>query len=135
MNGEECDEPIRVDPQETFDRVVAHLRQQGQQATDRSGVCMLRAANGMKCAIGCLIPDEVYEPAFEATLIHEGCESLRMVLAGHYLPLLGDLQIIHDASSNWGGSGLNEKGERRLRRVAAKHKLIYTLGQSGVTRG
>ena len=44
--------------QEIFDKVVKHLRAQNKKAYDEIGrVCVYLAADGLKCAAGCLIPD------------------------------------------------------------------------------
>ena len=45
--------------QEIFDKVVAHFAVQREAAAEY-GMCMYRTPDGRKCAIGALIPDEVY---------------------------------------------------------------------------
>lgn len=57
-------------PQDIFDRVSEHLLKQGRAAINPtphtpSMTCVYRAPNGDKCAVGCLIPDELYRPDFE----------------------------------------------------------------------
>lgn len=76
------------------------------------GMCAYRGDGGLKCAVGCLIPDEMYSKDFE----HNGVESIvawymRMneydKLLGKFLTqhrvVLGTLQIIHDREepNNW----------------------------------
>lgn len=55
--------------QQVFDTVAKHLLDQDcrAQIADSYGsyTCMYRTDSGMKCAVGCLIPDEVYEPDLE----------------------------------------------------------------------
>lgn len=52
--------------QEVFDTVATHLLTQKAVAMDVHGsTCMYRGTEGRKCAVGCLIPDEVYEERFE----------------------------------------------------------------------
>lgn len=56
--------------QEIFEKVVIHLRNQGRRATGKShpmaaSKCKYRTSDGLKCGIGCLIPDELYDPSFE----------------------------------------------------------------------
>lgn len=52
--------------QETFDTIYKHLLDQGGKSVDRdTGICMYRGPNGTKCAIGCLIPDDKYDPKWE----------------------------------------------------------------------
>jgi hypothetical protein len=53
-----------LDKQQTFDRVLAHLRAQGVPASD-GGKCCYRTEDGRMCAVGCLIPDEEYDPGIE----------------------------------------------------------------------
>lgn len=53
-----------MNAQEIFDKVLAHLRAQGKQST-AGGVCAYRSPEGNMCAVGCLIPDELYDPIIE----------------------------------------------------------------------
>ena len=54
--------------QEIFDKVANHLLTQNAQAetfvSNESGavynICAYRTDDGLKCAVGCLIPDELY---------------------------------------------------------------------------
>lgn len=50
--------------QELFDTIVTHLRKQGKQAKDANGDCVYLTSDGLKCAVGCLIPDG--HPALKA---------------------------------------------------------------------
>ena len=99
-------------PQEIFDTVAKHLFAQGRRATIRetdiygevSAACRYRAEDGTKCAVGALIPDEVYDPKMEGY-------DVDCVLSSDpgYLPewmhdnaeLLRALQTAHDAESSW----------------------------------
>ena len=51
--------------QEIFDVVLAHLRKQGEAAVDDLDECQYRGPDGTSCAVGCLIPDELYDPLIE----------------------------------------------------------------------
>ena len=51
--------------QEIFDEVAAHLLTQKKQAVNDEGVCLYRTPSGLSCAVGCLIPDDLYTPAIE----------------------------------------------------------------------
>jgi len=53
--------------QEIFTKVAKHLLTQGQRAVavEGSPACRYRGMNNTKCAIGCLIPDELYEEQME----------------------------------------------------------------------
>ncbi len=92
-------------PQEVYDKVKTHLLTQGKRAVveDHPNVYpegVYRTAAGLKCAIGCLIPDELYNPDLEGasacspgvwgliSQAHDLAESLR--------PLIHALQGVHD---------------------------------------
>src|SRR5258706_1958080 len=75
--------------QELFDKVKNHLLSQNAQSiayrTPQTyhvvKYCVYKNENGLKCAIGCLIPDEKYSPEFEGVSLHmrtSGVPSLRM---------------------------------------------------------
>ena len=51
--------------QELFDRVATHLLTQNRKSQSLNGACQYRHYTGLKCAIGVLIPDELYRTAFE----------------------------------------------------------------------
>lgn len=97
--------------QEAFDKSYLHLVKQGKPAIDHtiggelgSGRCRYRAPDGSKCAIGCLIPDELYRPDLEGSNIqylhHHHCGGDISELLGlrdqSSLSFLSHLQLIHD---------------------------------------
>lgn len=97
--------------QEVFDKVARHLLTQGCRSI--SGGCAYRGEGGRKCAIGCLIEDNLYDPDFEGVAVNvfppgkEYCRyktalALRTVLANNVTDnfnLLSRLQQVHDQSS------------------------------------
>ena len=102
--------------QETYFKVRNHLLTQGRRA-EIYDQCCYRALNGDKCAIGCLIPDDKYDPSMEGHLI--SCSPLIQDAIGaseDHIDFLTDLQRVHDFSnpSEW-----NE----RLQAVALRYKL------------
>jgi len=91
--------------QEVFDKVATHLLTQ-KVKSDENGYCMYRGPNGLKCAIGCLIPDDMFMPYFN------GCDvnGLPLKIIMHIgarnnedLLFLSRLQLIHDnhAPNEW----------------------------------
>ena len=85
--------------QSTFDKVVAHLRRQRARAAGDFGLCVYRAGNGRKCAVGCLIPDHKYSLSLEGQSLEvEFANELKKILEeeGHDLNLVRQLQVIHD---------------------------------------
>ena len=43
--------------QEVFDKVAIHLLTQNAKALNSGGLCVYKTPNGLRCAVGCLIPD------------------------------------------------------------------------------
>lgn len=92
--------------QEVFDKVAEHLLTQNAKATE-GGFCRYKTKSGLKCAVGCLIPDG--HPAQScggglSVLLREQRledETLR-VLVEHQSMLIR-LQSIHDTGEpcNW----------------------------------
>lgn len=46
--------------QTLFDISASHLLKQNAKAQDHNETCLYRAPRGRSCAVGCLIPDELY---------------------------------------------------------------------------
>jgi hypothetical protein len=51
---------------------LAHCRKQGHQSMLPNG-CAYRGDDGDKCAVGCLIPDHLYDARFEGAGIYRAC--------------------------------------------------------------
>lgn len=51
--------------QDIYNRVKKHLLEQNAVAMHDSGNCAYLGDGGKKCAIGCMIPADKYEPRFE----------------------------------------------------------------------
>lgn len=88
--------------QEIFDRVVNHLLTQNKRAVDYTlgyPKCMYRTNEGLKCAVGCLIPDDAYDPRMEGYGIRQlytfGAFLIIQGFADHIL-FLEELQSVHD---------------------------------------
>lgn len=110
--------------QEVFDTVAKHLFGQGRPAAkldefgDPDG-CFYRSADGLKCAIGALIPDDQYDPEFEgsaASTIAHAIPSLHGVSSS----LLDCLQGVHDSGEPWRST---EAMRKALRDVAKDCKV------------
>lgn len=88
--------------QEIFTKVYKHLMKQRKQAQDSKGFCQYRNSSGLKCAIGCLIPDELYNKEWDkrgdtAYTILLKCKELNELLDGSKnSDMLGNLQSVHD---------------------------------------
>lgn len=87
---------------EVFEKVRFHLLTQKSKSHVAPGLCVYRGSNGSKCAVGCLIKDEFYNPSFEG----KACNHVTIVNAlvasevesydKQMLRMLLNLQDIHD---------------------------------------
>lgn len=94
-------------PQEIFDTVSDHLFAQGapsRQENEEGGItCAYRGNDGRKCAIGVLIPDNIYDPVMDV----QGMSVNGLLYTYKNLPdffynnapLLNALQRAHDSIS------------------------------------
>lgn len=90
--------------QEIFDKVAVHLLAQGKPSKNAYGDCMYRGVDpGSACAIGCLIPDELYDPKMEDVRVRENPRVRRAlsdigvdIRSEGVLSLLASLQDLHD---------------------------------------
>lgn len=95
---------------EAFDTVSQHLLSQKKMSireTDYGLECAYRGDNGLKCAIGCLIPDELYNEKMEGISIHglaRKFPSLGKIFRDVNMDMLLELQGVHDDTpvERWG---------------------------------
>jgi len=87
--------------EEVFEYIRHHLLTQMQKSKSDRGACFYRNEQGLKCAAGCLIPDDMYNPDFEyrrwSSLVIQ-----KFVPADHKQLILA-MQHIHDKTpvSDW----------------------------------
>lgn len=92
--------------QEIFDKAVLHCLKQGKRAVmaqfrpdinEYISTCCYRAGD-LKCAIGSLIPDDVYSPEMESTIIGDLLQNPKIseLFASVDSDLLTDIQLMHD---------------------------------------
>lgn len=87
-----------MEQQEVFDVVVKHLFTQRRQSMT-GGYCAYRGAEGTKCAVGVLIPDDVYTEDMEEKCVDELRHQYHAVLPQFitdHSSLLLSLQNVHD---------------------------------------
>ncbi len=86
--------------QEIFDKVILHLRRQHVVSVCVFGACAYRGDEGRQCAIGCLIPDDEYDPNMEGNNVQllTNCPTLvALLLQGEDWGMLLDaLKSLHD---------------------------------------
>lgn len=86
--------------QEAFETMVRHLRRQGKRSANANGTCLYRGPDGLRCAVGCLIPDDQYKRSLEgkaAEFITKNVPALRHI--GGWL--LSEMQSVHDEFDPW----------------------------------
>ena len=119
--------------QEAFDKVAAHLRQQKGRAGEYRTVgerivfhCAYLDDQGRKCAVGCLLDN--YDAEMEDTTISTVFLNRfpQPSLEDVEVPLLKELQEVHDQLRHWDREDFNSVGEERLRQLAALYGLTYT---------
>jgi hypothetical protein len=114
--------------QQEFDAVVQHLYKQCRPASE-DGTCKYRTADGLMCAVGCRIPDEMYVPEMDTNLSGVG---IGIILYKFPLPaeifayqdMFSHLQRIHD---NWSGVYGWVEIEDELRACAEKFSLTFNI--------
>lgn len=127
--------------QEIFDVVSAHLRTMPARSFDSSDgakACAYRGDNGGKCAVGILIPNNLYSPAMEGGDVSTVLENIslgifgdkpEMIAFGSMLErnkeLLLQMQLIHDDTDNWGAHGFRDCAEKELKECAEHFGLDY----------
>jgi len=123
-----------MNKQEVFDKVARHLLEQGEPCLDRDGrfqtICKYRNSAGQKCAVGCLITNEAYDPDIEgrgvqtpevcAALVKSGIDVFtvedRFIQSG--MNMLRELQNMHDNCSSY-------DWKNQLMRIAALHDVNF----------
>lgn len=113
--------------QEVYNIVRDHLLTQNKKSKkdiDGRQVCAYKGENGLSCAVGCLIPDDVYTRNMEGKSVvcmDIYCPSMNLDLAGFFRKhsqLLGELQSLHDSQlfsvEDW---------PERLAVIAERHNL------------
>lgn len=121
--------PTAFDKHTVYWKVRNHLLAQGAKAFDAGGEqCAYRAKGGLKCAIGCLIPDSLYRKDLEGKTVYDiGIQNLLEKVFGHPLDaetqgFLQDLQGVHDHHPV-------DAWKTQLNRVANDHSVYIPCSQ------
>lgn len=110
--------------QELFDTVSTHLMTQRKAAIihgpDLLGNCRYRTLEGLKCAIGCLIPADKYTPELEGNSVTSKSVIAATGLTDDLQMLALNLQVVHDSNnpSEWKTS---------LRQLGSTYMLATTV--------
>ena len=92
--------------QQIYDYVGEFLIKQGRRSADDMGNCLYRGENDLRCAVGCILPDDKYKPEMEHGKVHGLVNFLVPWYIRRYLNFLRKFQIFHDTSYNWDENGL-----------------------------
>lgn len=115
--------------QEIFNLVANHLFTQGRPARQDDGRCRYRMESGLRCAVGALIPDELYKEEFEgagAYRLVDWLYALEIADWREHKDLLDHLQNIHDECNQTTVGAFNLIAlEERLRAAAERFSLEY----------
>lgn len=114
--------------QELFDTVAVHLLKQNESSVDEGGGCLYRSGD-LKCAVGVLIPDELYSSDIEGISVgklyggayfisarKKVTDWLFTTFSENQIKFLTELQDIHD-------DGLPSEWRELLERLAINHGL------------
>lgn len=111
---------IVSDTQKTFNTIVDHLYKQGCASVNDAGQCLYRGPNGTKCAIGCLIPDDIYTKSMEGiSLVFIGLKF--DCLTTKYVCM--EMRRVHDDSKN--ASHYDDYLNERIMKVAREYNLEF----------
>lgn len=91
--------------QEAFDKIATHLLTQQEKALDGGNNCAYLTEEGLKCAIGCLIPEDKYDITMEGFGVREMREldywmdelHLDDVIEENMMNFYTEMQDTHDA--------------------------------------
>jgi hypothetical protein len=116
--------------QEIFNTVVTHFASMKHRSMLEDGeTCAYRAPDGNKCAIGVLIPDDVYRPDIEGQgfSFDYGDADVNAWIASTFTidnyGLLCSLQTIHDLGRHWRTRDRRDGIKTVLRELADDNKL------------
>lgn len=112
-----------LDRQKAYDTIVAHLRRQGKIAA-LGVMCRYRTKDGLKCAVGVLIPDELYTGRIEG--LSADHPRVRLLIPGADAwdeKFLLEAQALHDENYNKESGCFNESA---FEMFARDWGLVYT---------
>ncbi len=90
-----------MDSQKLFDDIVKFQRKQWKKSTrDGTAWCLYRHPDGLKCAVGCVMPDNMYDADMDEIGVFSDIMELYPDLAKYFgmenLALLQYMQSTHD---------------------------------------
>ena len=83
--------------QEVYDKVKAHLLSQGHKSLNANGDCSYRGENGAMCAVGVLIPDDMYQSSMEGNSCTSDAVGITLYKLRLDYSFANKLQQLHDS--------------------------------------
>ena len=118
--------------QKVFDYVIKFLKAQGEASIGAyghgvsSGSCAYRGTRRTKCAVGCLILDNEYQPSMEGQDVRKIFVKGELERLSPFVDVLTDLQRLHDKTSTWHPSGgFSYRGLLSIREVAQGNNVEW----------
>jgi hypothetical protein len=108
----------KTEPQVVFDFIYNHLKTQNAVSEDKSGSCVYKGDNGLKCAAGCLIGDSEYVRHIE----HQSWPDVADFFSiKRHTTMISKFQEIHDGIDYPNGDWVSE-----VKQLAVKLNLTFT---------
>ena len=105
-------------PQQVFNKIVKHLLKQNKQSIT-SASCRYFGDDGLKCAVGCLIPKKLYIPEIEGRAYSIAFDTIKIKVDNAITNrILAKTQYIHDIVEvkNW---------EQELKKLSVELNLKF----------
>ncbi len=109
--------------QKVFDYVVSFLVTQGTPSKARDE-CLYYGPGELRCAVGCLILPEEYDPAWDSNTGSLSAITGSIARLQPFRDLLTRLQALHDFPLHWNQDGMSTEGFEKIKRIASEHSLI-----------
>lgn len=119
--------------QEIFNKALFGIREQNYKQSDNRDSCAYRGNNGTKCAVGHCIDDATAErwdalgDSSIRSIFHHSPEEYSKVFDNEQLPLLADLQAVHDTTLDPLSFAFGQaEFEQEMKNIARGFNLVYT---------
>lgn len=117
-----------MNKQDIFNKVAVHLFDQSKRATANDGeYCQYRGKDNTKCAIGALIPDEMYDEKMEGGSVYvlfRRFPAMEEFFSVENTQFLRELQYVHDNRGSW---YTNEMMRGALRAVGEAYEVDTSI--------
>ena len=112
--------------QELLDNTVRHFNSTNRSIKDGDrSVCAYRTSDGLACAIGREISDEL-ALKLDSEMLGSMCnvfDKLPLRLRNFGIFFLGSIQMLHDTAGYWDKKGLNNNGREAVKEICEDYEL------------